>query len=125
MVITATPLRAFVRTREGLEAPNASIGWVPFPIGENFKLAQESCITAFTHILRSESEGTIHVTSADAKQPHAIRFNFLTAQLDCDVTLEAMRITRNIMTAPALNGFVAGEITPEPTRTTTKNCCNG
>ena len=111
MVNTATPLRAFVRTREGLEAPNASIGWAPFPIGENFKLAQESCITAFTHILRSESEGTIHVTSADAKQPHAIRFNFLTAQLECDVTLEAMRITRNIMTAPALDGFVTGEIT--------------
>ena len=33
--ITAAPLRAFVRTREGLEAPNAVIGWVPFLVGEN------------------------------------------------------------------------------------------
>ena len=109
--MAAAPLRAFVRIREGLEAPNAVIGWVPFLVGENFKLAKESGVTAFTHILLSESKGSIHVTSADAKQPPAIRFNFLTAQLDCDVTLEAMRITRHIMTAPALDGIVTGEIT--------------
>jgi choline dehydrogenase len=110
--ITAAPMRAYIRTREGLEAPNAVIGWVPFLVGENFKLAKESGVTAFTHILRSESQGSIHVSSADAKQPPAIRFNFLSAQLDCDVTLEAMRITRNIMTAPALDGIVTGEIAP-------------
>ena len=110
--ITAAPLRAYIRTRAGLDAPNAVIGWVPFLVGENFKLAKESGVTAFTHILRSESQGSIHISSADAKQPPAIRFNFLTAQLDRDVTLEAMRITRSIMTAPALNGIVTEEITP-------------
>tara|TARA_B100000676_G_scaffold296130_1_gene336162 strand:- start:1435 stop:3039 length:1605 start_codon:yes stop_codon:yes gene_type:complete len=110
--ITAAPMRAYIRTREGLEAPNAVIGWVPFLVGENFKLAKESGVTAFTHILRSESQGSIHISSADAKQPPAIRFNFLAAQLDCDVTLEAMRITRSIMTAPALDGIITAEITP-------------
>ncbi|PPR62794.1 MAG: Oxygen-dependent choline dehydrogenase [Alphaproteobacteria bacterium MarineAlpha4_Bin2] len=110
--ITAAPLRAYIRTRAGLEAPNAVIGWVPFLVGENFKLAKESGVTAFTHILRSESQGNIHISSADAKQPPAIRFNFLAAQLDRDVTLEAMRITRSIMTAPALDGIVTEEITP-------------
>ena len=110
--ITAAPLRAFIRTREGLEAPNAVIGWVPFLVGDNFTLAKESGLTAFMHILRSESQGSIHVSSADAKQPPAIRFNFLSAQLDRDVTLESMRIARNIMTAPALDGIVTGEIAP-------------
>ena len=110
--ITAAPLRAYIRTREGLEAPNAVIGWVPFLVGDNFTLAKESGVTAFMHILRSESQGSIHVSSADAKQPPAIRFNFLSAQLDRDVTLESMRIARSIMTAPALDGIVTGEITP-------------
>ena len=44
--------------------------------------------------------------------PPAIRFNFLSAQLDRDVTLEAMRITRRIMTAPAMKDIATDEIAP-------------
>ena len=110
--ITAAPLRAYIRTRAGLEAPNAVIGWVPFLVGDNFTLAKESGVTAFMHILRSESQGSIHVLSADAKQAPEIRFNFLSAQLDSDVTIEAMRTARRIMTAPALDGIVTDETVP-------------
>ena len=39
-------------------------------------------------------------------------FNFLTAQLDRDVTLEAMRITRRIMTAPPMRDIATDEIAP-------------
>ncbi len=110
--MTAAPLRAFIRTRAGLDAPNAVIGWIPFLVGDYYKLSKASGVTAFTHILRSESTGNIHIKSADAKQPPAINFNFLSAQLDRDVTLEAMRITRNIMTAPPLHGIATEEIAP-------------
>ena len=41
-----------------------------------------------------------------------INFNFLSAQLDRDVTLEAIRIARNVMTAPALRGIITEEISP-------------
>ena len=44
--------------------------------------------------------------------PPAIRFNFLSAALDREVTLEAMRITRRIMTAPAMAGIATDEIAP-------------
>jgi len=110
--MSAAPLRAYIRTREGLEAPNAVIGWVPFFMTKNFKLAKQSGITAFTHILRSESTGSIHVASTDAAQPPAIRFNFLSAQLDRDVTLEAVKILRTIMAASPLAGIVTEEIAP-------------
>ena len=40
----------------------------------------------------------------------ADRFNFLSASLDREVTLEAMRITRRIMTAPAMEGIATDEI---------------
>lgn len=110
--MTAAPLRAFIRTRAGLDAPNAVIGWIPFLVGDYYKLSKDSGVTAFTHILRSESAGSIHATSSEAKQPPAINFNFLSAQLDRDVTLEAMRITRQIMTAPPLHGIVTDEIAP-------------
>ena len=44
--------------------------------------------------------------------PPAIRFNFLSAALDREVTLEAMRITRRIMTAPAMVVIATDEIAP-------------
>jgi choline dehydrogenase len=110
--LPAAPIRAYIRTREGLESPNAAISWIPFLVGENFQLSKESGVTAIMNILRSESTGSIHIASTDATKPPAIKFNFLSAQLDRDVTLEAMRMTRQIMTAPALEGIATDEIAP-------------
>ena len=44
--------------------------------------------------------------------PPAIRFNFLSAQLDRDVTLEAMRITRRVMTASPMRDIAIDEMAP-------------
>jgi choline dehydrogenase len=110
--MSAAPLRAFIRTRAGLDSPDAVIGFLPFLVGDNYSLAKESGITAFTHILRSESTGSIHLSSAQATMAPAIRFNFLSAQLDRDVTLAAMRFTRQLMDAPALKGIATDEIAP-------------
>jgi choline dehydrogenase len=110
--LPASPIRAYVRSRPGLDAPDAAISWIPFLADPNFKLAKQSGITAIMNILRSESTGSIHVTSGAPQTPPAVRFNFMTAQLDRDVTLEAMRITRRIMTAPAMRDIAADEITP-------------
>ena len=85
---------------------------MPFLIDPNFKLAKRSGVTAIMHILRSESTGSIHVTAPDPGTPPAIRFNFLSAALDREVTLAAMRLTRRIMTAPALSAIVGPELVP-------------
>ena len=110
--LPASPVRAYVRTRAGLDAPDAAISWIPFLSDPNFRLAKQSGVTAIMNILRSESTGSIHVTSKSPRTPPAVRFNFMTAQLDRDVTVEAMRITRRIMTAPAMRGVATDEIAP-------------
>jgi choline dehydrogenase len=110
--LPASPIRAYVRTRAGLDAPDAAISWIPFLAGTNFKLAKDSGITAIMNILRSESTGSIHVASKSPNTQPAVRFNFMTAQLDRDVTLEAMRITRRIMTAPAMRDIATDETAP-------------
>jgi choline dehydrogenase len=110
--LPASPIRAYVRTRAGLEAPDAAISWIPFLAGNNYKLAKTSGITAIMNILRSESTGSIHISAKTPTTPPAVRFNFLSAQLDRDVTLEAMRITRRIMTAPVMQGIATDEIAP-------------
>ena len=110
--LPASPIRAYVRTRGGLDAPDAAISWIPFLAGANFKLATNSGLTAIMNILRSESTGSIHIAAKSPNTAPAVRFNFLSAQLDRDVTLEAMRITRRIMTAPAMQGIATDEIAP-------------
>ena len=110
--LPAAPIRAYIRTRGGLDAPDAAISWVPFLVDPNFQLAKKSGVTAIMNILRSESTGSIHISSPAPNVPPAIRFNFLSAQLDREVTLEAMRITRRIMTAPAMQGIATDEIAP-------------
>src|ERR1700730_16414849 len=106
--LPAAPIRAYVRTRAGLDAPDAAISWIPFLVGKNLQLAKNSGVTAIINILRSES--SIHVTSRSPNAPPAIRFNFLSAQLDRDVTLEAMRITRRIMTASPMRNIATDEM---------------
>jgi choline dehydrogenase-like flavoprotein len=110
--LPAAPIRAYIRTRAGLDAPDAAISWVPFFMTNDFQLAKNSGITAIMNILRSESTGSIHVTSKSARTQPAVRFNFLTARLDRDVTLEAMRITRRIMAAPSMRNIATDEIAP-------------
>ncbi len=110
--LPASPIRAYIRTRRGLDAPDAAISWIPFLADTNFKLAKQSGITAIMNILRSESTGSIHIASKSPRTQPAVRFNFMTAQLDRDVTLEAMRITRRIMTAPSMRDIATDEIAP-------------
>ena len=110
--LPASPIRAYIRTRAGLDAPDAAISWIPFLADSNFRLAKQSGITAIMNILRSESTGSIHIASKSPRQPPAVRFNFMTAQLDRDVTLAAMRITRKIMTAPPMREIASDEIAP-------------
>jgi choline dehydrogenase len=111
--MSSGPMRAFVRTRVGLEAPNAMIVWFPFLMGEDpTTLDKTSGVSAAAHILRSESTGSIHIASANEKQQPAIQFNFLSAQLDRDVTLEVTRLARDIMKAPPLEGIVRDELSP-------------
>jgi choline dehydrogenase len=110
--LPAAPIRAYIRTRAGLDAPDAAISWVPFLADTNFKLAKNSGLTAIMNILRSESTGSIHIASKSPNQQPAVRFNFMTARLDQEVTLEAMRITRRIMTAPSMRDIATDEMAP-------------
>jgi choline dehydrogenase len=113
------PMRAFVRSRPGLEAPDLLLGWVtmftePGPKGPN--IARQSGISCYAHPMRPESKGTIHITSADPRKPPAITFNFLSAPVDAELTVKAIRIARSIMTAPAMKALQVTEQKPGPER---------
>lgn len=119
--MVAAPIRAFVRSREGLAAPDLLLGWVPMltepgPKGPN--ISAESGMTCYAHPMRPESKGHIHVVSADPRKPPAITFNFLSAAVDAELTVRAVRIARAIMTAPAMAPLQVTETAPGTARTT-------
>jgi len=78
--MTGAPIRAFVCSREGLEAPDLMLGWIPMltessPRGP--RISRQSGVTLYAHAMRPESKGHVHITAADARRSPAINFNFL------------------------------------------------
>jgi choline dehydrogenase len=117
--MVAAPIRAFVRSREGLEAPDLLLGWVPMltePGPKGPRLSAQSGMTCYAHPMRPESKGRIHAVSADPRQPPAISFNFLSSPIDAELTLRAIAIARGIMTAPAMAALQVQELAPGPAR---------
>ena len=115
LAMVGAPLRAFLRSREGLEAPDLLLGWVPMlmetgPRGP--RLSRQSGMTCYAHPMRPESRGHIHITAADPRRPPEIRFNFLSSPVDAALTVQAVRLARRIMTAPAMARLQVAEVAP-------------
>ena len=119
--MVAAPMRAFVRSREGLAAPDVLLGWVPMltePGPRGPRLSRQSGLTCYAHPMRPESKGHVHIVASDPRRPPEIRFNFLSAPIDAEITARAVRIARAVMTAPAMAKLLVTEIAPGPERTT-------
>ena len=119
--MVAAPIRAFVRSREGLDAPDVLLGWVPMltePGPKGPKLSRQSGVTCYAHPMRPESKGHIHIVSADPRRPPAIHFNFLSSPVDAEITVRAVRIARAVMTASAMASLQVTEIAPGESQTT-------
>jgi choline dehydrogenase len=117
----AAPIRAFVRSRDGLDAPDVLLGWVPMltePGPRGPVIARQSGMTCYAHPMRPESKGHIHITSADARRPPSINFNFLSSPIDGELTVRAVRIARSVMTAPAMAELQVSELAPGAAQTT-------
>jgi choline dehydrogenase len=110
----ASPMRAFIRSREGLDAPDAMLAIQPMLVTPDVKIAREAGITVIAHQLRPESKGSIHVKSADAREPPAINFNFLAERIDRECLLATMRTARRLFAAPAMTWLGPEEFGPGP-----------
>jgi choline dehydrogenase len=110
----ASPIRAFIKSREGLDGPDAMLAIQPMLVTPDVKLAKETGITVMAHQLRPESKGSIHIKSADPARQPAINFNFLAERIDRDVLLASMRTVRRLMGAPALAWLEPEEFAPGP-----------
>jgi choline dehydrogenase len=119
LAMVAAPMRAFVFSRDGLEAPDLLLGWVPMltEAGRNGPVvSKQAGMTCYAHPMRPESKGHVHVTAKDPRRAPAITYNFLSSPVDAELTIRAIRIAQSIMTAPAMDPLRLTEIAPGPDR---------
>ena len=115
--LSSVPVRMYFRTREGLESPDATVSFMPFfveRVNRVRRIAKQSGVTMNVNVLRSESLGSIHIKSADPTEPPAIRFNFLSAEMDRAGVVFAMRKGREVMNTAPVADIVGEEIAPGP-----------
>ena len=82
-------------------------------------------MTCYAHPMRPESKGTSTSCRPIRSKPPAINFNFLSAPVDAELTVRAIRIARSIMTAPAMAPLQITEIAPGPDRAATTRSSTG
>jgi choline dehydrogenase len=110
--LPASPMRAYFRSREGLDGPDVCMTVMGFLVGPNITLDTQAGITLIVHQLRPDSTGSIHIKAPYAHIPPAIRFNFLSATTDQQCLLGGMRTSRKIMEAPQMSWLEPREIGP-------------
>lgn len=114
LALPAGVLMGFVRSRDGLTGPDIQyhIAHASFANPAKRVFDRFPGLTIGPCQLRPESRGSVHITSRDALDAPAIRPNYLATSEDQRVHVEAMKIARRIMAAPAIAGLVESEIRP-------------
>lgn len=112
--LPSAPVLAFLRSREGLEAPDVQVHFAPYSVKSPHErvLLPDPGMTCTTYALRPESRGSIHVRSRDPAQAPAIRFDFLSDELDRRVLIDSVRWVRRVMAAKAMDDFRDAELKP-------------
>lgn len=104
----------FVRSRPEVERPDVQFFFVhaSYPDAGNRKLDRKPGLTVGVTQLRPESRGTIHARSANHRDAPVIRPNFLDSETDRRVIVDGMKVARHVIGQPAMQPWVAGELTP-------------
>lgn len=110
--------QAFVKSREGLPAPNLQIAFSAFafditPQG-NLALRDTASVASFVALMRPSSRGRITLRSSDPADKPRIEHQLLGNDDDAAQLVEGLEIARRIMARPAIAPFVTGEVRPGP-----------
>ncbi|MDF1854616.1 GMC family oxidoreductase N-terminal domain-containing protein [Pseudooceanicola sp.] len=113
MTMAPSQLGAFTRSRPDLATPDLEYHVQPLSL-EAFgqPLHSYPAITASVCNLRPESRGSVSLASPDPMQAPVIAPNYLATEGDRRVAIDAIRLTRRIMTQPALARYRPEEVKP-------------
>ena len=113
MAMAPSQLGVFTRSHDRYATANLEYHVQPLSL-EAFGGALDAfpAFTASVCNLRPESRGTTRITGTNPAMAPSIRPNYLSAEEDRRVAAEAIRVTRNIVSQPALSRYKPEEIRP-------------
>jgi choline dehydrogenase-like flavoprotein len=114
---TAAAVGAFVKTRRDADRPDAELEILFFSTvvgGASAAFERAPGVQCSAAPLRPESHGSVMIRSADAAAAPAIRGNFLSAEYDRQVTVDAFRYLRRLLRLPPLQPYIGEETFPGP-----------
>jgi choline dehydrogenase-like flavoprotein len=118
MATSSHEVWASVRTRPGLDRPDAQIAAAPFSLDRSLvgQMVFESGhgMQFLGYQLRPESQGSVKIRSADPAVQPTIRPNYLSAEEDRRTAVAIVRYLRRFYSQPALQEYVAEESLPGP-----------
>lgn len=104
---------AFIRSRAGLKWPDIQYHFLPAAMRYDGQSAVDGHgFQVHVGPNKPVSRGFVHIQSADPKTPPKIRFNYLSAQADIEDWRKCIRLTRDILSQPALTPYRGDEIQP-------------
>ncbi|WP_443478519.1 GMC family oxidoreductase [Novosphingobium aerophilum] len=108
--------QAFVRSREGLPAPNLQISFAAFAFdfdeSGRLMLRKDAAVSTLVGLMRPSHRGRISLRSNDPLAPPAIEHRQLGSEDDIDQIVEGIGIARRIMAASPIAGSITGEVRP-------------
>ncbi|HVY41434.1 MAG TPA: GMC family oxidoreductase N-terminal domain-containing protein [Hyphomicrobiaceae bacterium] len=115
MTMAPSQLGAFTKSDPNRETPNLQYHVQPLTLPKfGDPLDPFPAFTASVCNLRPTSRGTVRITSPDPAAHPEIRPNYLSTEEDRQVAADAVRVTRRIVSMPALQKYKPEEFRPGP-----------
>jgi choline dehydrogenase len=104
----------FVRSNDDVAYPNLMYHFLPIAVRYDGTLPEGGGHGYQVHVgpMYSDARGTCKIVSDDPRKKPALLFNYLSTDQDRREWVEAIRVTRSILDAPAFAPFSGGEISP-------------
>lgn len=105
----------FVRSNEGVDYPNLMFHFLPVAVRYDGKKADtKHGFQVHVGPMYSDARGTLKIRSKDPKEHPSMVYNYLSTEQDRREWIEAVKISREIMSQPAMTPYNSGEISPGP-----------
>ena len=113
LTVSAGYAGAFLKTDPSLSLPDSQVHFINFSTTKmGDKLHDFSGFTASACQLRPESRGTLKIVSPDPFVAPAIDPNYLATETDRRVTVDGLKVLRDILRQPAIAALIESEIEP-------------
>ncbi|MFZ4453452.1 choline dehydrogenase [Salibacterium aidingense] len=103
----------FVRSNEDVPYPNLMYHFLPVAVRyDGQKADTEHGFQVHVGPMFSDARGSLKIRSNDPKEHPSMVYNYLSTEQDRREWVEAVRVTRDIMSQPAMAPYNSGEISP-------------